>query len=116
MDVLSTADKADTAHTKPMSIDSLLGSCTDSGMVGQSQIVVGAEVKNTLSTFNFNLDILRARDDSFDLVSASIPHTLKSLLAYLVKLYMKGSDFFKSLLFEKSLLLLSCIISYYFIV
>ena len=112
VDVLSTADEADTTHTEAMSIDSFFGSFTDSGVIRQSQIVVSAEVEDTLPPLNFNLGALRASDDSFNLVSTGILYALKSLLACLVKLYKTGSNFLLSLLCEKSLLLVSCIISF----
>ena len=90
MDVLSPADEANTTHAEAMTINSLLGACTDSGVVGQSQIVVSAEVQHALPTLNLDLGALRARDDPFDLVCASILYALQSLLACLVKLYNRG--------------------------
>jgi hypothetical protein len=94
VDILSTADETDTTHTEAMSIDSFLGSFTDSGVVGQSQIVVSAEIEDTLPTLNLNLSTLRASDDSFDLVCSGLLYALKGLLARLVQLYTRGCSYF----------------------
>ena len=118
MDVLSPADEADTTHAEPMRIDSFLGACTDSGVVGQSQIVVSAEVQHALPTLNLDLGALRARDYPFNLLSASILYPLQGLLACLVKLYNRkaGVILLQSLLCEKSLLLARCIISFIYLI
>jgi hypothetical protein len=51
-------------------------------MVGESQIVVGTQIKDLLPTLNRNLGLLRTGYDTFGLIEPIVPYLLK-LLGYM---------------------------------
>ena len=83
VDVLRAADEAHRRHAVAAAVHHLLGSLDESGVVAQSQIVVGAEVQHFLA---LHLDgcALRAFDDSFFLVEAGCFQVGQGLLQMLL--------------------------------
>ena len=67
MQVLAAADEADRGHTEATGIHALLGGGDKLRVVGQTQVVVGAEVEALLA-LHHDLGTLGALDDAFMLV------------------------------------------------
>ncbi len=87
MNVLGATNKADTAHTETVSVNSLLCTSSDSWMIRQTKIVVSTEIQYSLATCNFDLSALRASDNSLNFVGACILNKLDSVLTNFPKLY-----------------------------
>ena len=67
VEVLAAADEADRSHTIATGIHSLLSGLDKLGVVGEAEVVVGAEVE-ALLTSHHNFGTLGALDDAFVLV------------------------------------------------
>ncbi|MNH18055.1 hypothetical protein D3C79_777460 [compost metagenome] len=67
--ILSAADEAHRGHAEAVAVQPLMGRGDEVGMVGQPQIVVGAEVQYLLATHR-DLGLLGRGDDAFLLVQA----------------------------------------------
>lgn len=95
VDVLRATDEANGRHSEAMSVHDVLSSLDNSGMVGESEVIVGAEVDHTLSVGVDN-HILGTRDHTLRLVSACLLHHVDLSLADGLQGYSKstltGSD------------------------
>jgi hypothetical protein len=65
--ILGAADEAHAGHAEAVRIQRILGGLDDVRMIGQAQIVVGAEIQHLAAVGQFDLGGLRAGDDAFGL-------------------------------------------------
>jgi hypothetical protein len=65
--LLGAADEADRRHAEAPAVQRLLGGGHDLGMVGQAQVVVGAEVEHLSAAGDGDARALRGGDDPFGL-------------------------------------------------
>ncbi len=70
MDGLGSADEADAGEAVAPFLQGLSGGGDDGGMVGESEIVVGAEVEHVCAVGEVHVRLLGAGDDAFALVEA----------------------------------------------
>jgi hypothetical protein len=60
--ILRAADETDRSQAEAVIVQRRLGRGDDLGVVGQAEVVVGAEVQYLAALERFNLDTLRRRD------------------------------------------------------
>ncbi len=65
MDILRAADKTHRSHAETVAIHALLRRQHQRRMVGQSQVVIGAEVDHVLARADADIGLLRRGDDTF---------------------------------------------------
>ena len=104
VDVLRTADEADGAHPEASCIHSFLGGLNEAWVVGETEVVVGAEVDHFLPRADLDVSGLRGDDDALPFVEPSfidgleflgeeLLHVLKHSLVYgLVNLLAVGEE------------------------
>ena len=78
MDVLCAADKADARHAEATLLHHVGCSLDEARIVGESEVVVGAEVQDFL-TFDLNGSLLWAFDEALFLVKASFTNLSERL-------------------------------------
>ena len=95
MNILCPTDKTDGRHTVSTAIHHLLGSLDQSGVIGQSQVIVGTEVQY-LFTFYCNGSLLRTLNQAFLDFSQCLAEEFLHFTVhgvYVIKLYCKGHNF-----------------------
>jgi hypothetical protein len=86
VNILSTADKSDTTHSKSMSVDGFLSSSPHSWVVSEAKVVISAEVQYFLA-INHDLYILRTTNHTLNFVSSSFLDISNGSFADLSQLY-----------------------------
>jgi hypothetical protein len=69
VNVLGSTNEADGAHSEPMSVKGAFGGFDEPGMVGEAEVIIGAEVEH-LFAVDGDGGGLGARDDSLGFVGA----------------------------------------------
>ena len=80
VDILGAADEADGGHAVATLVHGLLGGLDEAGIVGQAQIVVGAEVEGLAAVFQTDHGTLGRCNIPFSLVKASLVDGLQFIL------------------------------------
>ena len=84
--VAGTADEADGRHAVAVGVERLLGGFHQLGVVGQAEIVVGAEIQDILAGRHLDGCLLGRRDDTFFLVQAGFTDGLELGFEILLKI------------------------------
>ncbi len=72
VNLLGSADESHGGQTVAPALEGFLGGGDNVGMVGQSQVVVGAEVEDVLAVEDAHVGLLRGGEDPFALEEAAI--------------------------------------------
>ena len=72
VDILGAADEADGGHSVTAGVHRFLGGFDEAGVIGQAQIVVGAEVEGLAAVLQLDAGALGRCDISFSLVKAGL--------------------------------------------
>ena len=94
VDVLRTADEANGAHPKAVAVHSGLSGGDQARMVGETEVVICAEVDHFLPRADLDISSLRGRDNSFALVETSFVNSLKFLSEVLLHILKHSRCFF----------------------
>ena len=89
--VLAAADEADGGHTVAAGVHTLLGGFDELGIVGEAEVVVGAEVEALLA-FHHDFGALGALDDAFVFVQAGSFDVSQFFLEVFLKLCVHNYD------------------------
>ena len=108
VDVLRTADEADGAHPEAVAVHGGLSGCYQTRMVGETEVVIGAEVDDLLPRADLDVGSLRGRDDTLPLVEAGFVDGLKFLSEVLLHVLKHSPCFFVYSLLSSVLCLLGC--------
>ena len=94
MNVLRTADEANGAHPKAVAVHSSLSGGDKARVVGETEVVIRAEVDHFLPRADLDISGLGRRDNSFALVETSFVNSLKFLSEVLLHILKHSRCFF----------------------
>ena len=73
MDVLCATNEADARHPEAVRVEGFFRGGDQRGMIGQTEIIVRAQIEDAATAGDFDLRVLRAGDDSFGFVETLRP-------------------------------------------
>ena len=96
------------AHPEAVAVHGGLSGCYQTRMVGETEVVIGAEVDDLLPRADLDVGSLRGRDDTLPLVEAGFVDGLKFLSEVLLHVLKHSPCFFVYSLLSSVLCLLGC--------
>ncbi len=85
MEILLAADEADAGHTVAALVHSLLGCRNQAGIVGQAEVIVGAEIQGLAAVSQGDFGPLGRANRAFAFVETGLVDGLKLLLEMLLE-------------------------------
>ena len=77
MNLLRAADEPDARHAVAPFVERFVGGGDDFRMIGQAEVIIGAEVQHRLPAEDANAGVLRRGDDPLTLEEAGVADLLK---------------------------------------
>ncbi len=101
VEIAGTADEADGRHAVAVRIQRLLGGFHQLRVVGQSEIVVGAEVQHVLARLDLDGCLLGGGNDTFFLIEAGVLDRLELGFKILLEISIHGTGFLRYYKYSK---------------